>query len=115
MMRQIILESLKRQIPSQHWRSFWYASLTVAIAVLPVGLLLLQGLSYFGFEAAPRMTQLLMVFSVIGGAGAGFLALWLVNSAGFPSNSIIFIKWLARIAVVFPLLFLLSLFLLFSK
>ncbi len=109
------LEWLKRQIPSQYWKSCWYAYLAVAIAVLPVGLVLFQVLAFAGLEAAPRITQLLMILSVIGGPVAGFLALWLVDAANLSSRSLISVKWLARIAIVFPILFLLTLFLLFSK
>ncbi|MFN0140399.1 MAG: hypothetical protein ACKVQW_09995 [Pyrinomonadaceae bacterium] len=115
MTRTIIIGRLKGLIPEKHWKGVWWFLPSFAIILLPFGSLFLQILAYMGFEDAPRLTQLLMAFSVLFGPAIGLSCLFFVDYAGFPPTHADRLKWLARIAVVFPLLLLLTLFLVFAK
>src|SRR4051812_39422369 len=57
-----------------------------------------------------RATQGLMILSVMGGPIVGTVILWCVDESGLNPQLISRTKWLARLAVVLPLLTLLVMF-----
>jgi ABC-type sulfate transport system permease component len=114
-MRKQIINVLKDKIPSNLWINFWWFISVSAIILLPIGLVFTYFLGLSGFEGSERLTQILILFSVFYGLIVGIFILLLVDYADIQSNLISKIKWLARFAVVAPILTILTLFLIYSK
>ena len=114
-MREKIVNRLRQYIPSALWPILWWLPALVAIAALPIGTLFLEALAYLEVGGAPRLLQLLMISSILLGPCVGVFSLLFVDFAGLDHRLTGRVKWLSRLAVVFPILFLLVLFLIFAK
>ncbi len=110
-----IVEILREKINPKSWNSFWLLAPTIAIFLLPFGSLFLYILGLIGFEGIGRLTQLLILFSIINGILVGSTVLFLAENLELPEALASKIKWLARFAIVTPLLIVLILFLIFSR
>jgi hypothetical protein len=111
--REKIVDWFREKIPSNYWTIVWWFIPLSAIFLLPLGLIFTFILGQTGFEAVGRLTQLLILFSLFYGFISGITILSLVDLAELSATNKI--KWLARFAVVTPLLTLLTLFLIFSR
>lgn len=109
------VQFLRNLIPNKYWEIVWWIVPLSAIFVLPVGLPVTYVLTMAELDGAPRLTQLLILSSVFYGPVSGTLVLLLVKHAGLSVKSVGRISWLARIAVVTPVLIILTLFLIFSR
>jgi hypothetical protein len=114
MIRKNVLFWLKENLNQTIWQKIWWLLPVSAIFLLPIGAIVLQGLLRLGLDEAPRLTQLLMLFSIFYGPICGMLILLSIDFTEFPFSKKTKIKWLARLSVVFPILTLLSLFLFYS-
>ncbi|MDQ3799254.1 MAG: hypothetical protein M3384_07385 [Acidobacteriota bacterium] len=114
-MRREIVDFLQEKIPSSLWAFGWWFVPLSAVFLLPSGLIFTIILGKIGVEESGRLTQLLMLFSLFYGFAGGFSVLLLADFAEMPLASINKVKWLARLAVVAPVLTLLILFLIFSR
>ena len=113
--RTKIIEILRKKIDPKFWSSFWLYVPAIALFILPVGLLSTYILGLLGFQGVGRLVQIIIIFSIIYGFLNGTTVLFLANDLGFSPNHTSRIKWLARFAVVTPLLSILILFLVFSR
>ena len=110
-----IIEIMPEKINPKFWNSFWIFAPTAAIFLLPFGALLTYILSLLGFEGIGRLNQLLILFSITYGCLIGTTILLLADKLEIPLNLTNKIKWLARFAIITPLLTILILFLVFSR
>ncbi|HXH69575.1 MAG TPA: hypothetical protein VNI60_04425 [Pyrinomonadaceae bacterium] len=110
-----IVEIVREKINPKFWNTFWLFAPTTAIFILPVGLLSIYILGLIGFEGVGRLTHLLILFSITYGILIGVTVLLLADKLEIPKNLTDKIKWLARFAIVTPLLSILILFLVFSR
>jgi fructose-specific phosphotransferase system IIC component len=109
-----IVEILREKINPKFWNSFWLFVPATAILLLPFGLTSIYILGLIGFEGVGRLTQLLILFSIIYGFLIGVTVLLLADKLEIPPSIINKVKWLARFAIVTPLLSILILFAVFS-
>jgi hypothetical protein len=114
MIRKRTVDFLRGQIKPGLWEFVWWIPSVVAIVLLPLGTLFFQLMSVLGFSE-PRAVQLLFLVAIFYGAGIGITTLLLIDKAELSVNLLSRAKWLARFAVVTPLLTLLILFWIFSR
>jgi hypothetical protein len=115
MTRKTLIDWLASKAPMSRSVKYWIFLTLSAIFLLPLGLPFFYSLTYIGVEDAPRLIQLLMLVSVPYGFVIGVGILSLIDFTDFSRLAIFRVKWLARIAVVSPILILLTLFLFFSR
>ncbi len=115
MSRTKIVEILREKINPKFWNSFWLFAPTTAILLLPFGVMSTYILGLMGFEGVGRLTQLLILFSIFYGFLIGVAVLLLADKLEIPPSLINKVKWLARFAIVTPLLSILILFAVFSR
>ena len=114
MIRQNIINWLRKNIPCSFWNFAWWVPSSLAIVLLPIGVLFFEAIAKIGF-AEPRGEQLLFVISIFYGVGIGVATLLLANKAELSVQLLQKVKWLARFAIVTPFLTLLFLFWVFSR
>lgn len=114
-MRKEAVRFLKEIIPVNYWSTVWWFVPSLAIFLLPLELALNFLLGKLGFAGVGRLTQLLILFSLLYGVVSGVVVLGLANFSGLSESLIYKVKWLSRFAIVSPLLTLLILFLIFSR
>ena len=101
---------LRERVPPERWEQVWWLAPTIALILLPVGAAILQVLARLGLYGAARMTQGLMLFSLVGGLVVGSLVLWSVREADLEPKALNRAQWLARLAVLGPVFTLLIMF-----
>jgi hypothetical protein len=106
-MKRHLIKWLRERVPPSRWEQFWLLTPVTMVLMLPVGSVMLQIIGKLGWQGVGRATQGLMVLSVVGGPIAGAVILWCVDESGLNPQLISRTKWLARLAVVLPLLTLL--------
>ncbi len=106
---------MREKIGLKFWKPFWIFAPLVAIILLPFGSIITYVLGLVGFEGIGRLNQALIMFSVLYGFFIGIIILFLANKLEFRSNLTNKIKWLARFAIITPILTVLVMFLLFSR
>jgi|GEM_PF-6015545 len=104
-MRDSIVEHLRLLIPKIYWLKFWYSLPIISISLLPLGAGFLQILIRLGLNEGPRLTQLLILFSICFGLIVGCTTFFLVGRADLGPTETKLIKLLSVIAFVFPLSF----------
>jgi hypothetical protein len=109
------LEIARGKTNPRLWNLFWLFAPMAAIVLLPLGSIFLYILGLVGFDGVGRLTQMLILFSIIYGILIGIIVLLFAGKLGIPPTLLNKIKWLARFAVVTPLLTTLILFLIFSR
>lgn len=102
---------LRVYIPTERWNAAWLLAPTLALLLLPIGAGLLQILSRLGIAGAPRATQALIILSIPLGVLVGSTILLSGDAAELPPVVLSRAKWLARFAVVGPLITVLAFFL----
>ena len=109
-MRQEFINWLRERVPPDRWNQIWWVAPAMTLLLLPVGALLLQLARMTGWYGAARATQGLMVLAITSGIVIGLVVLWSVNLAELDSQILRRSQWLARFAVLGPLLTLLLMF-----
>lgn len=110
MNQQSFIRWLRPRVPAERWEQFWWLTPTVALAVLPVGIAVLQLVGKLGWAGAGRALQGLILLSIIAGPAVGFVILWCLRSASLSERLLVRTQWLARLLIVGPILFILFLF-----
>jgi len=109
-MREEFVNWLRERVPPDWWERIWWIAPAVTLLLLPVGVPLLRLSGMIGWNGAPRATQGLIVFALTSGAVIGSVVLWSAREARLGLDSLRRAQWLARLAVLGPLLTLLVMF-----
>jgi len=109
-MREEFVNWLRERVPTNWWDQIWWIAPTITLLLLPIGVPLLWLSGMVGLYGAPRATQGLMVLALTSGVGVGCVVLWCVKDAQLAPDSLRRAQWLARLAVLGPLLTLLVMF-----
>jgi hypothetical protein len=112
--KERIISLLRGVVPHVLWSTFWWLLPLSAILLLPVGSLFFQALLYLEIDTV-RPLQMLWLFSLVFGPVVGISILGLAGHARLSFTLANRVKWLARIAVVSPILSLWILFLIFGR
>jgi len=95
---------LHTKVPPDQWERIWWLAPCLALLILPLGGPFLTVLGKLGWVGAPRATQALILFSILGGPIIGSVVLWNVGDAGLAVSARRRAKWFAWLAMVGPLL-----------
>ncbi len=106
MKRNEVIDLLRNAIPER----VWFGIPLTGILLLPIGLPLLYVLGILGLQESPRLTQALMIFSVLYGPLVGAATLFLIRHSNVSLRRTDVAQWLARLSIVSPILMLLTLF-----
>lgn len=109
-----VISMLREDVPDVLWPTVWWLLPLSAILILPLGTLFFEALLYLEIDTV-RPLQLLWLCSLVYGPAVGISVLFLAGHAGLSYALTNRVKWLARLAVVSPVLSLLSLFLIFTN
>ena len=102
------IQWLRTKIPARRWSQAWWQSSVTILIILPLGIPGLRLLGLLGWNGAPFAMQGLMLASVLGGAAIGSVVLLCIEEAGLPAKEVHRAKWLARLAIIGPVLELLA-------
>lgn len=114
MIKTKIVNRIQKKVPSNLYKFVWWMPSSLAIVILPIGLLFFELIKFVGL-VEPRGEQMLMIFSIFYGIGIGTATLLLVDKAGLSTNLLQKTKWIAKFAIITPFLTLLILFWIFSR
>jgi hypothetical protein len=109
-MREEFVKWLRERVPTIWWDQIWWIAPTITLLLLPIGVPVLWLSGMMGWYGAARATQGLMVLALTSGVGVGCVVLWSVKDAELAPDNLRRAKWLARLAVLGPLLTLLVMF-----
>lgn len=104
MSRIEFIQWLRAKIPARRWSRVWWQSSLSMVLMLPFGTPLLLLLGLLGWNGAPFAMQGLMLASVLGGLAIGSVVLLCIEAAGLPASEMHRAKWLARVAIIGPVL-----------
>lgn len=108
-LKEQIISLLREDVPEFLWIPSWWLAPLSAIVMLPLGTLVLEALLYLDIDTV-RPMQVMWLFALAYGPAVGLTVLFLVGKAGLPISVIGRVKWLARFAVISPILFLFIMF-----
>ena len=109
-MREELVNWLRERVRPDWWDRMWWIAPAMTLLLLPVGVPLLRLSGMIGWDGAPRATQGLMVFALTSGVVIGLVVLWSASAAHLSPIYLRRAQWLARLAVLGPLLTLLVMF-----
>ena len=109
-MREEFVNWLRERVPADWWDRIWWIAPAMTLLLLPVGVPLLRLSGEIGWYGAPRATQGLIVFALTSGVVVGSVVLWSARKAHLAPDNLRRAQWLARVAVLGPLLTLLVMF-----
>jgi len=115
MIKYKIINWLSRKIPENKWKHFWLFTPMLFIFAFPVSLIVFKLMGYIGWLGVGRALQMTMIGSVLGGVSVGALFLWLIDEVNFDAEYIKRIKWISRLSMVLPVLWILVAFLLAKR
>jgi hypothetical protein len=109
-MRKEFVNWLRERVPPDWWERIWWIAPAITLLLLPVGVPLLRISGIIGWYGAPRATQGLMELALTSGVIIGSVVLWTAKEAQLSPASLRRAQWLARLAILGPLLTLLVMF-----
>lgn len=109
-MREDFVEFLRKLVPQSWWSRIWWLAPLTCLLLIPLGLLVLEGLTVLGWVGAPRAMQGLMLFAIVAGPVVGSAVLLTVRKARLNDRRERVALWLARLAIPGPLATVLLLF-----
>ena len=104
------IQWLRTKVPARNWSQVWWLSSLSMVLMLPIASPVLLLLGLLGWNGAPFAMQGLMLASVLGGVAIGSVVLLCIEAAGLPAKEVHRAKWLARLALIGPVLELLVAF-----
>lgn len=110
LLRNRFVAWLRSRIPASKWEQAWWLAPALALAILPIGFAGLFVLELIGWAGTGRAGQGLALLALLSGPIVGLLILWSIREAGLKTRSRVRAEWLARFAILGPLLTLLILF-----
>lgn len=113
-MREKFVDWLRERVAPDRWEQIWWIAPAITLLLLPVGapLLWLCGIvgGYVGWYGVGRAHQGLALFALTSGVVIGSVVLWSAKAAQLTPNILRRAEWLARVAVIGPLLTLFVMF-----
>jgi hypothetical protein len=97
-------------VPLQRKERIWLIVPVIALGILPIGLFFLRLLEFTEWHGAGRAGQSLILISILFGIASGCAILWVVDYTKLDPHKKVYAKWLARLAVIGPILIILTLF-----
>lgn len=104
MNRKMLVNWLRLNVPPERWVQMWWLTPIILLLALPVGALVLRILGLLGWDGVGRATQALILLSVVASIVVGSFILWSVEEAELEPRLHRRVQWLARFAVVGPIL-----------
>jgi hypothetical protein len=96
---------VKENIPSSWWPSYLWVLPLVLVLLQPLAVIVSQVGILIDWAGTGRAAQGMILASVLGGWIVGSMHLSIVDEYGFEHAFVNRVKWLSRMAIIFPLLF----------